>query len=322
MNILYIDNRRYTYNASIHVDFFSSLQSKVGVVGLGDYLGDKLAKSYSSEANIPSILSRHKIDAIVSYNSGSNDRAKMSWVADRISKIDIPKFHITTDYCRRGFSKGQADWFNEVGYCHAFFRHKVSLKHPLNISKSWLPFSFDRGKYDKLSIKKVNYKLNKVAFAGAAHFSSKSLYSKRIAAIDYLGGQKLIVQPPMKTDSKGRMVRSRVVGEKYIKFYTENLFGLTCGGTCNFFVAKYIQIPAMHCMLICASTVGLEDYPVDTYIEYEVGNLDKLKRDIKYHIKNKSETREKIMILNSHVNKKHTHCQRGKEFVSLIKKYL
>ena len=322
MNILYIDNRRYTYNASIHVDFFSSLQSKVGVVGLGDYLGDKLAKSYSSEANIPSILSRHKIDAIVSYNSGSNDRAKMSWVADRISKIDIPKFHITTDYCRRGFSQSHADWFSEVGYCHVFFRTKISLSHPLNIPGSWLPFSFDRKKYDKFSIKEVNHKINKVAFAGAAHFSSKSLYSKRIAAIDYLEKQKLIVQPPMRKDSKGRRVRSRVVGEKYIKFYTDNLFGLTCGGTCNYFVAKYIQIPAMHCMLICTSTVGLEDYPADTYIEYEVGNLDKLKRDIKYHIKNKSETREKIMILNSHVNKKHTHCQRGKEFVSLIKKYL
>lgn len=320
MNILYIDNKRHTYNASIHVDFFSSLQSKVGVVGLGDYLGDKLAKSYSSEANIPSILRRHKIDAIVSYNSGSNDRAKLSWVADRISKIDIPKFHITTDYCRNGFSKRQADWFSEVGYCHVFFRHKVSLKHPLNISKSWLPFSFDRKKYDKFSIKKVNQKINKVAFAGAGIRSSRSLYSKRIAAIDYLEKQKLIVQPPMKRGST--VARRRVVGEKYVKFYTENLFGLTCGGTCNFFVAKYIQIPAMHCMLICANTVGLEDYPVDTYIEYEVGNLDKLKRDIEYHIKNKSETRDKIMRLNSHVNKKHTNHQRGKEFVNLIKKYL
>lgn len=322
MNILYIDNRRYTYNADNHVNFFSSLQGRVRVVGVGDHLGGKLAKSYSSEANIPSILKKHKIDAIVSYNPSGNNRDKMRWFADRISKIDIPKFHISTDYCRGGFSQSEADWFEEVGYCHAFFRTKISLTHPLNIPGSWLPFSFDRKKYSKFSIKEVNKKFDRVAFAGAAHFSSTSLYSKRIAAIDYLEKKKLIVQPPMRTDSKGRRVRSRVVGEKYIKFYTENLFGLTCGGICNFFVAKYIQIPAMHCMLVCTNTVGLENYPTDTYIEYEVGNLDKLKKDIEYHIKNKTETRDKIIRLNSHVNKKHTHYQRGKDFVNLIKKYL
>ena len=40
----------------------------------------------------------------------------------------------------------------------------------------------------------------------------------------------------------------------YIKFLTNNLFNLTCGGNCNYFTAKHFQIPAAYSMLVCADT--------------------------------------------------------------------
>jgi len=322
MNILLIDNRKYSYNAEIHIDFFSKMQKNHNIIGLGDHLDKRLNKSYkvSNKKNqISSILAKHNIRAVVSYNASSDNVGKMKWFAENLSKIDIPKFHITTDYCRRGYKEEQARWFEYVGYTHAFFRHKVSVKHPINIPKSWLPFSFDKGKYNKVAIRNINNKYKKVAFAGAAHFSARGLYRSRIAAIDYLEKNNLMMQTPMRADGSGRC---RFVGDNYINFWTKNLFGLTCGGTCNFFVAKYIQIPAMHCLLVCTDTTGLEAYPKDTYIKYDVDDLGKLRSDIKYHIKHIKETEFKIKRLNNYVNKKHNNEKRSKEFIRIIKRYL
>jgi len=322
MKLLLIDNRRYSYNAEIHIDFFSKMQKYHKIIGLGNNLDDRLLTSYKvsgKKRQIQSILAKHKIDAVVSYNPSSDNIGKMKWFAEDLSKVDIPKFHITTDYCRRGFNQKQANWFERVGYCHAFFRHKVAIQHPLSIPNSWLPFSFDKARYDKLSIKNINKKRKRVAFTGAAHFSARGLYRKRIAAIDYLESFNMIIQPPMRNSGPGRQRRS---GDNYIKFFTENMFGLTCGGTCNHFVAKYIQIPAMHCLLVCADTVGLELYPKDTYIKYDVNNLSRLKSDIKHHIKNPKETQQKIKKLNNYVNKKHNNEIRMKQFIKTIKGYL
>ena len=47
-------------------------------------------------------------------------------------------------------------------------------------------------------------------------------------------------------------------------------------------------------MLVCADTVGLEDLPIDTYIKYDINNLDKLINDVEFHLNNLDVIKQKI----------------------------
>lgn len=331
--ILYIDNRQYGHNADLHIEFIRAMDNGVDfdIVGYGNYLPKYIKKTYKvpiksnirkynlhddidikkSNEVLQSILKIQKPDLILTYNSnGSSYEVELdniglySWVSEALSKVDIPKYHITTDYCRSGFREDQAKWFEYVGYSAAIFRHKESLKHPLSIPKYWLPFSFDAKKYSKNIITNIAKKNKKVGFIGAAQNASVDLYHQRIKAMNFLNKNSLLQVTSSQLKSGGRKV---LVGDDYVKFITSNLFGLTCGGSCNFFVAKYIQIPAACSLLVCSSTGGLETFPRDSYILYDVNNLPKLLEDILFHIKNLSLTGDKISLLKNYVFKTHSH---------------
>jgi hypothetical protein len=191
-----------------------------------------------------------------------------------------------------------------MGYTAAFFRHKESLKYPSPIPAYWLPFSIDKDRYERNIIKNISKKEKKVGFIGAAHNSARELYSQRIAAIDYLISKKMLNITEV-LDSKFN--RKILLKEEYVKFLTKNMFNLTCGGTSNYFTAKYIQIPAAYSMLVCSKTNGLELYPKDTYIEYDVNNLEELYNNLNYHINNLNITNEKINTLFNFIIKNYNH---------------
>ena len=251
---------------------------------------------------------------------GLDNVAQFRWISPYLAKTDLPKFHITTDYCREGFNRKQSDWFTDVGYTASFFRHKESLKYPIDVPAYWLPFSIDDKLYKQNMISNMSRKNPKVGFIGAAHNSAKSLYSNRIAAFDMLQNKGLL--ETTKIINHGNKSRQMLFGSEYVKFLTKNLFDLTCGGTCNFMTAKYFQIPAAYSMLICTETNGIDILPKDTYITYNINNLDKLYTDVIWHINNYSITKDKIRELNEYVLTNHNHDIRIKKFTKRITKLI
>jgi hypothetical protein len=252
-----------------------------------------------------------------SYEVGLDNISLYKWVSAALSKVDIPKFHITTDYCRPGFREDQAKWFEYVGYSAGIFRHKESLKYPLGIDKVWLPFSVDANLYKKYALKDINKKQENVGFIGTA---AGELYANRMSAINFLEKKKML--KITKILNKKKFKRQMLFGSKYIKFISNSMFGLTCGGTCDYFTAKYLQIPAAYSMLVCSNTNGLEMFPKDTYILFDRHNLEDMYNKILLSINNKKETREKIDILHKFVISKHDHHKRAKDWRKIVCKYL
>jgi len=333
MRILYIDNRRYGHNADLHIDFISFLHKNKydRIIPYGDNLKRHFKDAISINRRgvskqLNKIIAKYKPHAILTYNCngssyevGLDNISLYKWVSDALSKVDIPKFHITTDYCRSGFRQDQAKWFEYVGCSAGIFRHKESLKYPLGVDKFWLPFSVDAGLYKKYGQKDVAKKNKKVGFIGTAHDTGK-LYINRMMAIDFLKKEKML-----KTTSivdKKKFKREMLFGPKYVRFITGNMFGLTCGGTCNYFTAKYLQIPAAYSMLVCADTNGLEMFPKDTYILFDRNNLEEMREKIMFHINNTGETREKIDCLNKYVLEKHNHDKRARDLRRIIKRFV
>ena len=121
MKILYIDNRKYKNNADIHIDFISSLEKNkhFKIIGYGNHLEHKLSETVKIIPNrvnqqIDNIIAHCKPNAILTYNCngssyqiGRDNISLYKWVSDKLSKIDIPKFHVTTDYLRCGFSRSK-----------------------------------------------------------------------------------------------------------------------------------------------------------------------------------------------------------------------
>jgi|TARA_R110001583_G_scaffold16234_12_gene66307 hypothetical protein len=333
MRILYIDNRRYGHNADLHIDFISHISKKKyhRVIGFGRHLNKYLAESVIPSGHVLSnhldkVLARYNPDLILTYNCngssyeiGQDNVNLYKWISKYLSRVDLPKFHVTTDYCRSGFRQDQADWFSDIGYSASFFRHKVALDYPLSVDKYWLPFSVNKDLYSENIDKNLKNKSEKVGFLGAAHNSSKKLYKNRISAINLLRKNDMLKITKV-LDAK--YTRKMLFGDEYVRFWTNNLFGLTCGGTCNFMTAKYFQIPASYSMLVCTDTVGLDILPKDTYITYSKKNIQELIPKLLYHIDNKDITREKIDRLHNHVMKKHNHHTRILEMTEIFKKYV
>lgn len=332
MKILYIDNRQYGHNIDIHINFIAHMEKTQEIIGYGQHLPKYLSKAIVPNIDNPKkgferVVNKFKPDAILTYNcNGSSYEAKLDnislykWLEEPLSKVDIPKFHVTTDYCRSGFVKEQADWFKDLNYSASFFRHKAALKYPIDIDSYWLPFSVDKKMYLRYSEQNVKSKRHKVSFLGAAHDSAKELYVNRIKAIDYLLEKNMMALSKVTDEEKFR--RQTLIGNEYIKFLTKNLFGLTCGGTCNFFTAKYFQIPASNSMLVCTPTDGLEMFPKDTYILYTKDSLEEMYIQIQNAIKHMKQTSEKIRTLNQYVLDNHNHDIRVKQLIKTIKRYL
>ena len=329
MRILYIDNRKYGHNADLHIDFIKFMQQHkyAEIIGYGNHLAGKLrriivVKPKRVRAQLDNILKKHKPHVILTYNcngssyeAGRDNIALYSWVSDELSRIDLPKVHITTDYLRSGFRQPQADWFSQVGYALAIFRHRESLKYPLEVKKKWLPFSVDADLYRSTSVSDILKKSNKVGFIGAAHNSSKGLYANRIAAIDYLMERDELRYTKVLNK---KFARKMLFGRDYVKFLSQNLFGLTCGGTCNYFTAKYLQIPAARSMLVCSDTNGLDMFPEDTYIKYSKDNLDKMYKEVLYFQKHKDEAAERIAALGDYVLRRHSHHNRARQLIRMM----
>ena len=154
-----------------------------------------------------------------------------------------------------------------------------------------------------------------VGFIGTS-YQAPHIYRDRIAAIEALKSRSLIKTTKyLKKQDRGQMM----FGPHYVRFLTNNLFNLTCGGTCNYFTAKHFQIPAANSMLVCADTVGLEDFPNDTYIKYDINNLDKLLSEVEFHLRNLEITEEKIRILHNFVIENHNNYKRGLDLKEIIK---
>jgi len=320
MKILYIDNKQYLHNSDSHIDFISSLEKNklFKVIGYGDYLNKKLSASIrvkkNAEKQLDSIIKHHRPDAILTYNSGPNIIELYKWISEKLSRVDIPKFHIATDYLRDGFEESQTSWFDDVGYEAVLFRHKACLEYPLGVKKFHLPLSVKASLYKQNAKQKVEAKNSFVGFLGSSTVAP-DLYANRIAAMDKLRDNDLLSETKyLEGASRSQMM----FGEHYVKFLTNNLFNLTCGGSCNYFVAKHIQIPAAYSMLICTDVPGLEDFPEDCYIKYDINNLEKLVEDVRFHISNKNIAAEKIDILHKHVMKNHNHRVRGRQLKEII----
>ena len=127
MKILYIDNKNYIHNADSHVDFLASLDKSgiFTVVGYGNNLSKKIDKvirpNLGSQGDLSRVAAKYKPDLILTYNSGPDIAGLYSWISDDLSRMDIPKFHIATDFMRHGFEPNQASFLEYIGYTAVFF---------------------------------------------------------------------------------------------------------------------------------------------------------------------------------------------------------
>ena len=332
MKILFIDNRVRSHNSELHVDFIRFMHDK-GFCEILPY-GDNLRATFPNAIRVKEnevadqldrILAKHKPDAILTYNKNGSGYASSldnvglyRWIEEALSEVNIPKFHITVDYCRTGYREEQAKWFEDLGYTGAIFRTKDSLNYPCSVESLWLPFSVDAAFYQRFNKKGYLSKRKKVAFLGHS-FARPKLYSDRIAAINALSSKNLLSTSRVAKASGQTQI---IIGDSYHRFMSKHMFGLTCGGNGYSMTAKYFQIPALRSMLVCADAAGLEVFPEDTYIKYSVENIEKLCTDVEYYIKNKKEAMEKSMVLTRHVIENHNHMVRAAQLMSFIKKHL
>ena len=158
-----------------------------------------------------------------------------------------------------------------------------------------------------------------VSFLGSA-FQNPDLYANRIAAINALGEKGLLCTSKVIDKVTGQT--QMIIGDGYQRFLSKYMFGLACGGSCNYMTAKYFQIPASRSMLVCSDTNGLDIFPKDTYLKYSVENIDKLCTDVEYFIKNINEAKWRAKALTNYVLKNHNHLVRAEQLVSFIRKYL
>jgi len=321
MKILYIDDKNYIHNASSHIEFVASLEENklFDLIGYGSFLRKLIKGSFRPRTNliesqVDRMLKTHKPDIILTYNSGPNISELYKWIAEKLSRIDIPKVHIATDYMRDGFDREQADWFEHIGYEAVFFRHKVCMDFPLGVKKFLLPLSINPSIYNKNIRLEVEKKDELVGFLGSSSLYP-DLYANRIAAMNKLRDVDLLKETRFLEE---RNRNQMMLGDHYVKFLTNNLFNLTCGGSCSYFVAKHIQIPAAYSMLVCTEVPGLESLPEGCYIKYDKNDLEKLVEEVRFHISNKDIVSEKISILHKYVMKNCTHKVRGMQFKKII----
>jgi len=327
-NALFIDNRSYSHNSCLHIDFIKSMhKNKIfNIIGYGNFFDNTFTNYKVNKGRvfeqIIEILHKHKIDFILTYNSNGSSYeshldniGKYSWISDCLSKIDVPKFHVTTDYCRGGFVKAQAEWFDYVGYSAAFFRHKSSLNYDLNISKYWLPFSVDKNIYLRNSVLKLNEKKQVAGFIGTAADTCKEIYKNRIEIIKFFEDIDFLKTPIIK---RGRF--EILTGRKYVKFLSNNMFNITCGGNCGFLTAKYIEIQASNSIVIGPKVSGCEILNKDMFFEFDIENLNNNFNKLNYYLKNKefiySKFDHKSFVLQNSNN------ERSKYFKKIILEYL
>lgn len=327
LKVLYIDNRAPSHNRDSHIDFIVSLKKNkiFDIIGYGSGPARTELKTFPFSGNTSedlfNIVKKEKPNAILTYNrngssKGFDNISTYRYAESFLKNIELPKFHITSDYCRTKFDQNQADWFKHLNYSAAIFRHKESLKHPIDIPAYWLPFSIDRSTYLKGSLPNHSLKRNKVGFIGSAHDSLKDIYAPRISAIDFLLKKDMLKTTRVIGDN---FKRQMLFGLDYVRFLTQNKYNLTCGGSCNFFTAKYLQIPAANSMLICTNTTGIELLPVDTYIAYDSNNLDIILEKIEFFHKNTKEYKDRVVFANKYVLKNHNNKKRGLELLSIIR---
>lgn len=332
MRVLYIDNSVRSHNAELHEDFVKFMDEKkiCNIIPYGKNLGATFSNAISPKddsisTQMDQILLRYKPDAILTYNKNGSSYSDLrdninlyKWVEEEIAKINLPKFHITTDYCRSGFRAEQAKWFEDLGYTAAIFRHRESLRYPCEIESFWLPFSVNASLYSKANKRRYLSRKKKVAFLGTA-FQYEDLYANRVAAIRALKKADLMAMSRVVNKKTGQT--QMILGDGYQKFLSKHMFGLTCGGTCNYMTAKYFQIPALGSMLICSDTNGLDMFPKDTYIKYSIENIDRLCSEVEYYTKNRREAEERAVALSRYVLRNHNNKIRANELVSFMKSH-
>jgi hypothetical protein len=315
VKVLYIDNYKYTYNKRIHCDSILELGKICNLVTVGNYIGGKNNYKIEEIYDIINIISKEKPDCILTYNPGEGNCRRLSNLCNILNCISIPKFHISTDYGRFKMEKAEFDWFDKNGYTAAFFRHKKSMTYPCTIPKYNLPFSVDHlqwGKYRNVQ------KKDTIGFVGAFNNNEKveKLYQKRISASNFFSDNKI-----MNNVSKDTV--KKLYGEDYCKFISSNAFGLTCGGTCNFLVAKHFEIPASGGILICdGEAEGLEEFPPNSYIKYGGENMVEILSIIKNFNENKYVRRMFAEKLENYIYERCKHIDRAKYLLECISNHI
>jgi hypothetical protein len=295
--MLFINNHDfYDYNSNIHLGFVVSLNKYFNIIEIGNSSGlFKKSILEFSERSLRKACRRFKPKVLLTYNSNGSSKGKenynrFAFIKNVYKDLNVIKAHITTDHCREGDVFLQRKWFEELGIDIAFFRHKNFKQHPVISDSYWLPFSVDESLFRRNSFS-FDEKKNKVVFLGT---TKGSVYKKRRKAISFLRNKGNI------DDYKNL----KIMGKDYVKTLSQYNFGLACGGTCNFFTAKYLEILAAGTFLYCSDTDGLEIIPDEYYIKYDSENMavsysriKNLRLNLK-HLKNTTDSAKEFVFRN------------------------
>jgi len=310
LKVIFFNNYKFhKYNSSIHIDFIKNLESHFDIVEYGLRSGKfKSGLKAGSFSDFKKLYRSFDPDLFLSYNSngsnpGKRNHERYTWMEQIYKFYDIPKFHFTVDFCRDGFEDKEISWFEEMGIQNAIFRHKNYLKTKLKVNSFWVPFSVDRNMFTKNSVP-FEKKKNLVSFVGT---SSHKVYQKRRAAIEYLGKKKLLNHN-----------QKKIILGQYVRALSKFKFGLTCGGTTDFFVAKYLEIPASGSILVCTETDGFDT--IKKYVKHIVYDPENMDEFLDKYSSMVSDPKIKKYIDESqnYVLVKHCHEKRVRQFYKLV----
>ena len=318
IKILYFDKKKYTYNKIIHSDSIEYLSRFSTLITVGNNISGDISYPFACNNDLLYAINKENPDVIITYNAASNNRHVFKDHENILASINIPKIHISTDYCRHANIariKDQSSWFKELGYSAALFRHRAGYMHQCSVDKYDFPFSIDE---DLWKNNKKNNKIDKVGFFGTSDHSQacRKLYVKRNNAIKFFEKNNVMF-------NANKVKVKRIIGSRYPESISTYAFGLTCGGTCNFLVAKHFEIPASGGILVCdGEAVGLSKFPKNSYLTYSEGNMEDCLDKILYFNKNIEKRKVYAKTLENYVYNNHTHNKRCQYLIEIIKQYI
>lgn len=310
LKVIFFNNYKFhKYNSCIHIDFIKKLESKFDIVEYG--LRSKKFKNtlpFGSLSEFKRLFRDFEPNLFLSYNSngsnpGKRNHERYAWMEGIYKLYDIPKFHFTVDFCRDGFTQEETSWFKKMGIQNAIFRHKNYLKTDLNVKSFWVPFSVDREMFERNYIP-FEKKKDGIGFVGSLNHE---VYKKRKAAVDYLSEAGLISRP-----------NKKVILDQYVRALSNFKFGLTCGGTTDFFVAKYLEIPASGSILVCTETDGFDS--IRKYVKHIVYDPNNMGGFLEEYLDLSKDPKNKKYLAESrnYILVKHCHEKRVRQFYKLV----
>lgn len=216
--------------------------------------------------------------------------------------VDLPcrKVIVEVDYC---YEKGKPDavkWYEDCRFDVVFFRHFIDYRDEgLSAPKGLLPFSV----HPSWICHPMDGQRQGIGFAGTV--APVAHYEMRRWALDVL--KDMVVRPPRK-----------VFGERYMRWWSQFVIGLTCSSAAHYDNAKHLIIPAAGALLLTDGSPGLSGLlPPHTWLQYTKDPVE-LRDTVRAALADTNHTMSRRIEAYNHVKAHHTHRVRWASLLEAV----